>query len=61
MNCVDCPEMELYAVRDPDDWFGVEADVHCRLADGRIVRKHSDICPTTVESPEWCPRRKRRK
>ena len=57
MNCLECAEKELYASRDPDDWFAVDTNVHCRLADGRIVREHIGIDRTAIEAPDWCPRR----
>lgn len=58
-NCMDCPEHELLALHDPDDWFSHDARISCRAADGRTI---VDCMPSgclgeRVPDPSWCPRR----
>ena len=59
-NRMDCPEHELWALRDPDDWFSHDARISCRAADERtIVDCVSSGCRgERVAVPGWCPRRK---
>ena len=58
-NCMDCPEHQLWAVPDPDDWFSSDTRISCRLAGGRTIADsvsggYSRECAAT---PSWCPQR----
>ena len=58
-NCMDCPDHELWALHDPDDWFSQDARISCRAADGRTIVDcvSSGRLGERVAVPGWCPRR----
>lgn len=58
-NCMDCPEHELWALRDPDDWFSHDTRISCRAANGRNIVDYlpSGCLGECVAVPDWCPRR----
>lgn len=58
-NCMDCPDHELWALHDPDDWFSHDTRISCSAADGRtIVDCISSGClGERITVPDWCPRR----
>ena len=61
-NCMDCPEHELWALRDPDDWFSHDTRISCRAANGRNI---ADSVPSgffreCAAVSAWCPRRNAR-
>ena len=58
-NCMDCPEHQLWAVPDPDDWFSSDTRITCRIAGGRTIADsvsggYFRECAVT---PSWCPKR----
>lgn len=59
-SCMDCPEHELWAIRDPDDWFSHDTRVSCRAAESRTIVDciSSGRLGKRVAVPDWCPRRK---
>ena len=61
-NCMDCPEHELWALHDPDDWFSHDTRISCRAADGRTIvdRVSSGCLGERVAVPGWCSRRNAR-
>jgi len=58
-NCLDCPDHQMFAARDPDDDFSVGTDVRCEAAGGRVVFHDSDslFVRSNFATPKWCPRR----
>ena len=58
-NCMDCPEHQLWAVPDPDDWFSSDARITCRLAGGRTIADSvsGGYFRECAETPSWCPKR----
>ena len=58
-NCMDCPEHELWALRDPDDWFSHDTRISCRAANGRNIADSvsSGFFRECASVPDWCPRR----
>jgi len=58
-NCLDCPDHQMFAARDPDDEFCMGTDVRCEAAGGRVVFHDSDslFVRSNFAAPKWCPRR----
>ena len=60
-NCMDCPENQLWAVPDPDDWFSSDTRISCRLAGGRTIADSvsGGYFRECAATPGWCPKRQR--
>ena len=58
-NCLDCPDHQMFAAKDPGDEFGMATDVRCEAAGGRVVFHDSDslFVRANFAVPKWCPRR----
>ena len=59
-NCIGCPDLEFWALRDPDDWFSHDIRISCRAVNGRNIVEcmASGRLGERVAVPGWCPRRK---